>query len=71
MKIALIDARSKIRLLGETSTNPVPRIGENIVTGYVPYPKVTGVIHDYSQDTIFVTIDGFFYTENKNGDNNL
>ena len=37
----------------------VPRVGERVRTGYIPYPRVTDVVHDYKENQITIVIDGF------------
>jgi len=48
-----------IKIFENPNNAPIPRVGESIVAGYLPSPVVTGVIYDYKNNTVGITIDGW------------
>jgi len=61
MKVAIVDLKMKIKVLGNTPEIVIPRVGENINVGYNPYPKVKGVTYDYEENLVYIVIDGYLF----------
>jgi len=55
MKIIIVnEALNKHEVIGDTKTDPIPRIGERIIIWYKPSPTVMGIAYDYEGGQVYV-----------------
>ena len=65
MKIVLVNNEQKYINIGNTEQGTcIPRVGEHINLGYIPYEEVNDVLYDFNSSTIYVLLDeGIFINE--------
>jgi hypothetical protein len=56
MNKAFPDNPEYSRVINNADTSMVPRIGDHVVVGYDPVPKVTEVIWDFDKSIVYVIV---------------